>query len=99
MTGAVTSSGPTEVTGLTIYMGPLITLGPSNSVRPKNLHGPMSGLLLHLVPFTGPVVFLVIINSLMCILHYTTIVKIKKETFKKIIYSVESMHPKTIGTM
>ena len=82
MTGAVTSSGPTEVMGLTIHR-PVNYIGPINSIRPKNIHGPMSGPLLHLVPFTGPVVFLVIINSLMCILCYTTIVKIKNETIKK----------------
>ena len=50
---------------------------------PDSLHGPMSGPLLHWVLFMVPMVFLVIINSLMCILCYTTIVKIKKNPLKK----------------
>ena len=77
------SIGPDGGNGPDNIHGPVNYIGPINSVGPENLHGPMSGPLWHWVPFMGPVVFLVIINSLMCILRYTTIVKIKNETIKK----------------
>ena len=77
--------------------GPIDFVGHDSLHGPDGLHGPMLGLLLHRVPFMVPMVFLVIINSLMCILCYNS--ENKKRSFKKIIYSVESMHQKTIGTM
>ena len=60
--------------------------GPVDFVGPDSLHGPMSGPLLHQVLFMVPMVFLVIINSLMCRLHYTTIVKIEKDPLKNNIF-------------